>query len=99
MLFYVKLTGLRKKLEVLAKQKDCDIVERWQRSLINHLYWTVASTPEGDQTLMTAKWLSVDNHIHDVHSGHSNNFPKCLNGDLQGQDRKKEWFKWRKLIT
>ena len=87
------LTGLRKKLEALSKQKDCGIVGRWLKSLINHLYWSVASTPGGDQALMKAKWLSVDNHIHNVHQGHSSNFPKCLHGDLHGHEANKEWFK------
>ena len=90
------LTGLRKKLDALSKQKDCRIVGRWLKSLINHLYWSVVSTPEGDQALMKAKWLSVDNHIHNVHQGHSSNFLKCLHGNLHGYEANKEWFKRRK---
>ena len=34
--------GLRKELEAAAKQKDCNIIGNWQRSIINHLYWCVS---------------------------------------------------------
>ena len=50
------LTGLRKKLFALSKQKACGTVGLWSKSLINHLYWSDASTPGTDQTLMKAKW-------------------------------------------
>ena len=33
--------GFRKKLEALAKQKECELVGQWQRSIINHMYWCV----------------------------------------------------------
>ena len=82
------LTGLRKKLDALSKQKDRGIFGRWSKGLINHLYWSVASTPGRDQTLMKTKWFSVDNHIHNVHQGRSNNFLKCLHGDLLGHEAK-----------
>ena len=58
-------TGFRKKLE---EQKDCHIIGNWQRSIINHLYWCVASTKDGDQDTIEAKWLSLDNHIHNKHT-------------------------------
>ena len=31
---------------------------------MNHLYWSAVSTPDGDGEMILAKWLSVDNHIH-----------------------------------
>ena len=86
-------TGLRKKLDAAAKRKDCEMIGLWQRSIINHLYWSVASTPSGDGELIKAKWLSLDNHVHNIHSGHSAIFPDCVHGKLLGRDQKKKWFK------
>ena len=85
----ILIIGFRKKLEALAKQKDCNLVGKWLRSIINHLYWSVASTPNGDAETMKVKWLSLDNHVHNVHSGHHELFPNCLHGP---QVRKKKWF-------
>ena len=31
--------ALRKKLEKVAKEKDCELVSEWMKSIINHLYW------------------------------------------------------------
>ena len=42
------LLGFRKKVLALAKQKDCQLVGEWERSLVNHLYWCVVSTADGD---------------------------------------------------
>ena len=56
---YDLIIGFHKKLEALAKQKDCDLVGKWLRSIINHMYWSVASTPNGDAETMIVKWLSV----------------------------------------
>lgn len=67
----------------------------WVKSIINHLYWCVASTPDGNETIIKAKWLSLDNHLHNVHRGHSKDFPKCLHGRLRGRDKNKKWLKKR----
>ena len=70
---YIPL-GFRKKVSALAEQKDCQLVGEWECSLVNHMYWCVVSTTDGDGDIMKAKWLSVDDHIHNVHSGHSQLF-------------------------
>ena len=90
----------RKKLEKLGKQKGCELVCEWQKSIINHLYWCVSSSSNDDNDdnseLIKAKWLSLDNHVHNVHKKHSKEFPKCLHGRLRSRDKKKKWFKRRK---
>ena len=99
--------GFRKKLEKLGKQKGCELVCEWQKSIINHLYWCVSSSSNDDDNdnstneLIKAKWLSLDNHVHNVHKKNSKEFPKCLHGRLRGRDKKKKWFKRHKsnLIT
>lgn len=61
---YVAHTGFRKKLEKLGKQKACELVYEWQKSIINHLYWCISSSNNDDGN---AKWLSLENHVHNVH--------------------------------
>jgi len=88
----IQCTGFRKKLAAAAKQKDCELIAQWQRSIINHMYWCVASTPSGNGEIVKAKWLSLENHVHNVHTGHGDIFPKCEHGLLRGR-KKKKWFK------
>lgn len=91
------IIAFKKKVEALAKEKNCEIVGDWVKSLCNHLYWCAVSTKSGKGDEIKAKWLSVINHIHNKHSGHGKIFPKCGHGRLRGRDRKKKWFKARKL--
>ena len=91
--------GFRKKLEAAAKQKDCGIIGNWQRSIINHLYWCVASTMDGDTDTILAKWLSLDNHVHNKHTHSDIKFPMCVHGSLTGNERKKKWFKRRMFVN
>ena len=90
-------SGLRKKLKATAKQKECKIIGNWQKSIINHLYWCVASTNDGDEETILAKWLSLDNHVHNKHTHSDKKFPKCTHGDLTSSDRNKKWFNRRKF--
>ena len=90
--------GFCKKLKKIGKQKNCELVCEWQRSIINHLYWCVSSSNDDDSELIKAKWLSLDNHIHNVHRKHSKKIPKCAHKRLRGKDRKRKWFKRRIFI-
>ena len=90
-------SGFRKKVQKLTKEKDCELIGEWEKSLVNHLYWCASSTPSGNGEEIRAKWLSLDNHIHNKHSGHSKLFKKCQHGRLTGHAKKKKWFKRRKL--
>ena len=76
-----------------GKTKECELVGKWEKSIINHMYWCVASTPDGNGDLIKAKWLSLNNHMHYVHSGHSDLFPVCAHDELEIQDRKKKWLR------
>ena len=87
--------GLHKKLDAAAKQRDCERIGEWQKSIVNHLYWCIVSTPSCDFTVVKAKWLSLDNHVHNVHTGHGDGYPECGHDRLYTQRRKK-WFKRRK---
>ena len=51
----IMFAGVRKKIEALAKQKNCGLVAKWQKSVINHLYWCVTSTTDGNGDTIKAK--------------------------------------------
>ena len=85
------------KIDALAKEKDCEIVGEWRRSIINDIYWCAASTPSGNGELMKAKWLSLDNHVHNQHQHHGDLLPRCEHPRLQGSQSRKKWLKRRKL--
>ena len=97
-LFHSHHAGIKKKLQKLGKTKDCELVQEWIRSIVNHLYWSVSSSADGKPEEIQAKWTSLDNHVHNVHRGHSIIFKKCLHKKLTGRKRKKKCFKRRKLM-
>ena len=73
-------------MDALGKRPNCSLVNRWSRSIINHLYWcAVSSGDNGD--LMLAKWNSVANHICNILEGHSDLYPKCSHKSLDDDPR------------
>ncbi|XP_077065676.1 uncharacterized protein LOC143718542 [Siphateles boraxobius] len=82
--------GVSKKVEALAKMKDCDELKRWQQSLVNHLYWCAISSSSGEEAV--AKWTSFSNHVQNIHSHDNVLFPECLHPALDGS-RPKKWLK------
>ena len=89
--------AFKKKVTALAKEKDCEIVGEWKKSLVNHLYWSAVSTPDGNGELIKAKWISLDNHIHNKHKKHGKIFTACQHKAIRKRGRKKKWFKPRML--
>ncbi|XP_063963626.1 uncharacterized protein LOC129268390 [Lytechinus pictus] len=72
--------GVRKKITAVSKLKDCEVAHMWKQSMITHIYWSAASTPDGDGNIMVSKYKSVFNHMRDVHA-HEGVYPKCGHGD------------------
>ena len=86
------IPGIRKKID--AKKKDCPVLQKWKKSVVNHMYWCAASCEDDDPDLKDAKWLSITNHIMNKHTIHKNPlFPNCLRERLHGRERKKKWLK------
>lgn len=86
--------GLKKKLVALSKEKDCEVLEDWIRSITNHLYWVPSATPEGeDEDIRWEKWLSVFRHVQNIHVGHGDHFRQCEHGELDTDDRQKRWLR------
>ncbi|XP_031172133.2 uncharacterized protein LOC116061900 isoform X1 [Sander lucioperca] len=80
--------GMSKNIDKLAKEKDCEVVKKWQQSIRNHLYWTASSSKTGPEKV--AKWTSVINHIHNIHTHEDPLFPKCEHSDVID---KRRWLK------
>ena len=58
---FIWITGFRKNVEAAAKQKGCEIIGNWQRSIINHLYWCLSS--KGCEII--GNWQrSIINHLY-----------------------------------
>ena len=60
------------------------------------LYWSAASTADGKGEVIRAKWMSVDNHVHNKHKDHGNIFPVSQHKRLGKRAREIKWFKPRK---
>ena len=52
-----------------------------------HIYWCVSSSSDGNSELIKAKWLSLECHIHNIHTGHGALFPQCVHGELDMRKR------------
>lgn len=91
--------GLKKKLFALVKEKDCDCLGEWAQSIVNHLYWSVVSTPSGEPDVVVAKWESVLNHVVNRHTHSNQHFPKCIHRRLRGRESQKKWIKPGKLCA
>ena len=57
------------------------------------------STPNGDGQMILAKWISLDNHIHNKHKQHGKLFTVCKHKAIQKKGRKNKWFKPRKFMA
>ncbi|KAJ4942396.1 hypothetical protein JOQ06_012262 [Pogonophryne albipinna] len=84
--------SLGKALDAAAKERECEDLKLWRPAIINHLYWTAASTPDGDPDVMEAKWQSMVNHVQDIHEHGTPAFPCCAHPPLEGEARDKEWL-------
>ena len=61
-------------------------------AIVYHLYWTAASTPDGNPAVMEAKWRSLINHIQDIHDHETPAFSSCAHPPPEGDQQDKEWL-------
>lgn len=92
----VWIAGFRKKAQALASKRDCSAIGEWLPSISNHMYWCASSSGGSSSygDLVAAKWLSVCNHMQNIHSGHGELFPECQHETLS--DRK--WLQPRETV-
>ena len=84
-------SGFTKKVEALAKEKGCEDVRGWIKSISNHMYWCAASSEDQPGDLVVAKWQSIAHHVQNIHTGHGKLFPRCQHDDLS-VCRTKKWL-------
>ena len=76
-----------------SKKKGCELLIKWAQAISNHLYWCAASS-KGNGEELKAKWLSLLNHVADIHEGHGEHFPSCSHDVLEPR----KWIKKGVLI-
>ena len=55
--------------------------------MINYINLTICLPLIGhEKELKKEKWLSVLNHMCNIHAGHGNLFPNCAHGDIDERD-------------
>ena len=86
--------GLGKKIDSLSRKRDCEEVGAWKKSIINHMYFVGAEAPVDDDREKSAEamWLSVVNHIQDIHEHQSDLYPMCGHAHLKDDERNKQWL-------
>ncbi|KAM4580131.1 uncharacterized protein PAE49_005126 [Odontesthes bonariensis] len=96
--------GISKKLEVLCKMKDCEKLNKWMKSINNHIYWTAANSTSGPERI--AKWNAILNHVQDIHTHENPLYPKCEHAIRTTTDKKKwlqaatpAFYKLESLLT
>ena len=89
---------MKKKLEHIAKEKQCEDVRSWIKSISNHLYWCAASSEPGNGDLSVAKWHSVANHVQNRHTHENSLFASCLHDCLPEANARYKWLQSGKNV-
>ena len=85
-LYHYVHTGIKKKLQKLAKYKDCDMANDWIKRITNYcIYLCAESSTEGNGSKMAIKWKSLMEHICDKHD-------ECYHLPLGVEERRKKWL-------
>lgn len=78
-----KFAGVKKRLCELGKTSAFRKINNWVQSICNHLHWVV-NTTEPHSDLRREKWLSVVNHLQNIHvHPELSHFKKCEHGEIE----------------
>ena len=82
-----------KKLRKATAKKECALLNKWTRSICNHLWWSSA-TCGGSYDVLKEKWISILQHVKNRHSWGGNKFVhKCSHAKLtNSKERKTKWI-------
>lgn len=85
--------SVKKLLSAKAKYVRFRELGQWSKSVINHLWWCSATCQE-DEVILKEKWLSILQHVSNVHSWIGNEkFYACEHGELDTEEvRTKKWL-------
>ncbi|KAK7497529.1 hypothetical protein BaRGS_00011169 [Batillaria attramentaria] len=76
--------GVGKIIDAASKLKRNATLSLWSKSITKHMHWCSSSSPEGPNRaqLVKDKWVSISDHVADIHEGHGGLFPKCQHDQL-----------------
>ncbi len=84
--------NIKKMLLKVARTKRCAEISPWIKSIINHFWWSCASS-NGNVTELTEKWVSILYHISNRHSWKGCEFyKKCAHKRLTKKSRSTKPF-------
>ena len=85
--------SITKKITSKSKEKECEELLNWSKSISNHLHWC-AETCDGNKELLREKWISVLYHVADIHSWDSANlYHECQHPPIPPDvNRAKRWL-------
>ena len=75
--------SINKQLRGVNKEKGCEIINDWLKSVRKHLYWSVQTAIPGFEALIVAEWKSTVRHMTGKHEDHPDPlFTSCAHGEL-----------------
>lgn len=85
--------NIKSVLREATKKKKYESLNPWTKSIINHFWWS-CKTCEGNADILKEKWVSILNHVTDVHKWEGNSYVnECLHDSLSEEMReKKKWL-------
>ena len=85
---------IKKALLKAAKKKDCGIINKWIRAIINHFSW-VCKNCNRDYNQLKEMWMSIMFHISNKHEWVGYDYyKKCEHPKLTKKEMKrKKWIK------
>ncbi|XP_037649668.1 uncharacterized protein LOC119502670 [Sebastes umbrosus] len=96
--------GISKKLDPVAKSKEGEKLQKWMKSIKNHIYWTAETSSTGPERV--AKWTSILNHVQDIHTHEDPIYPQCTHPLRKTRDPRKwlaagtpAFYKLEKVLT
>lgn len=74
---------IQKALIKLSKEKGCEVIGKWRKACVRHLYWSVTSTMPNQGEVILAKFQCFLSHIINKHKELPNRlFNKCAHGPI-----------------
>ena len=83
--------NIKKRLTKAANSKNCNYLQGWIKSIVNHFLWS-SGICEGNEAILMEKWKSILYHISNIHEFNENNsFTKCAHGEI-GERLDNSWY-------
>ena len=79
-------------MEKIGKAKENKIINGWTQSVKNHVYWCASSSNDNPE-MIREKWLSLFNHIINIHKGHGKIYKECPHEKIE-----RDWLEKGKTL-